>query len=146
MQKKIKPCKVPWLTSNIKKLIITRNKLKHKAINSKLEADWKNYKKARNYTNIEIRNVKREYYPGRIADQKSDPKKASKTINSLLGRKTKSTTINELSLNGKNMTDVDEIADGFNNYFSNVGQDLARSIGTSDYNFENYITRTNAEF
>ena len=44
------------------------------------------------------------------------------------------------------MTDVDEIADGFNNYFSNVGPDLARSIGTSDYNFENYITRTNAEF
>ena len=67
-------------------------------------------------------------------------------IISLLGRKTKSTTINELSLNGKNMTDVDEIADGFNNYFSNVGPDLARSIGTSDYNFENYITRTNAEF
>ena len=111
-----------------------------------MEADWKDYKKARNDTNIEIRNVKREYYPGRIADQKSDPKKAWKTINSLLGRKTKSTTINELSLNGKNMTDVDEIADGFNNYFSNVGQDLARSIGTSDYNFENYITRTNAEF
>ena len=25
--KNIKPCKVPWLTSNIKKLVITRNKL-----------------------------------------------------------------------------------------------------------------------
>ena len=82
-----------------------------------MEADWKDYKKARNDTNIEIRNVKSEYYSGRIADQKSDPKKAWKTINSLLGRKTKSTTINELSLNGINMTDVDEIADGFNNYF-----------------------------
>ena len=35
--KKIKPCKVPWLTSNIKKLIITRNKLKHK----QLIANWR---------------------------------------------------------------------------------------------------------
>lgn len=144
--KKIKPCKVPWLTNNIKKLIITRNKLKHKAINTNLEADWQNFKKARNDTNIEIRNVKKEYYSRRIAGQKSDPKEAWKTINSLLGRKTKLTTVNELSLDGKNMTDFDEIADGFNKYFSNVGPDLARSIGTSDYNFENYIKKTNAEF
>ena len=63
------------MTSNIKKLIITKNKLKHKAINSKSEADWKDYKKARDDTNIEIRNVKIEYYSGRIADQKSVPKK-----------------------------------------------------------------------
>ena len=82
------------MTSNIKKLVITRNKLKHKAINSKLEADWKNYKKARNDTNIEIRNVKREYYSGRIADQKSDPKKAWKTINSSFGKLNKLLSMN----------------------------------------------------
>lgn len=110
-----------------------------------MEADWQNYKKVRNNVIIEIRNVKRDFYSRKIAVLKPNPKEAWKTINSLLGRKTKSTIVNELNLNGKSLTDVDEIADGFTKYFSNVGPDLALSIGTSDHNLENYTKETNAE-
>ena len=93
--RKVKSYKVPcsWLTSNIKELINTRDKLKRKAIITKSETDWKNYKLARNRTNIEIRKVKSECYCWRIADQNSNLKEAWKTINNLLGRNCKTTSV-----------------------------------------------------
>ena len=46
--KKTKSSKVPWITNKIEGLISTRDKLKRKAIITKLETDWSNYKKVRN--------------------------------------------------------------------------------------------------
>ena len=42
--KKLRSKKVPWITNNIKKLIIQTDKLKRKAILTNLENDWSNYK------------------------------------------------------------------------------------------------------
>ncbi|CAB4017231.1 Hypothetical predicted protein, partial [Paramuricea clavata] len=74
----------PWITSHIKKLIIARDNLKRKAIITKLETDWDNYKKARNETNNLLQQTKKEYYSNKIATEKQDPKAAWKTINTLL--------------------------------------------------------------
>ena len=41
---KLRSKKVPWITKNIKKLIIQTDKLKRKAILTNLENDWSNYK------------------------------------------------------------------------------------------------------
>ena len=71
--KKIKPKKNPWITSHIKKLIVARDNLKRKAIITKLETDWNNYKKARNGTNILLRQTKKEYYSSKIATEKQEP-------------------------------------------------------------------------
>ncbi len=76
--------KIPWITSKIKSFINTRDKLKRKAIISKSEVDWINYKTARNKVNIELRNAKQNYYSTKIAGQKCNPKKAWKSINNLL--------------------------------------------------------------
>ena len=86
--KKIRAKKIPWLTSPIKELINTRDKLKRKAIITNLECDWENYKRIRNRVNIELKNAKKEYYSTRIADKGSNLKKAWKTINDLLEEKT----------------------------------------------------------
>ena len=76
-KKKIRSNKVPWITSEIinKKLINKRDKLKRKAIISKSEIDWINYKTSRNQINIELRNAKQNYYSTKIAGQKCNPKK-----------------------------------------------------------------------
>ena len=52
--------------------------------------------------------------------------------------------MNELKLNEVNLTSPEEIAEGFNDYFSNIGPKLAQSIG--NFNFEDYIKQTNSEF
>ena len=97
-QKKIRSSKIPWITSKIKTLINTRDKLKRNAIISKSEIDWINYRTSRNQVNIGLRNAKQNYYSTKIAGQKGDPKKAWKSINNLLGKQTKQTVVNELNM------------------------------------------------
>ena len=53
--KKTKSSKVPWITTEIKGLINERDKLKRKAIITKLETDWSKYKKTRNQVNIKLK-------------------------------------------------------------------------------------------
>jgi hypothetical protein len=72
--------------------------LKRKAIITKLETDWDNYKKARNETSNLLRQTKKEYYSNKIATEKKDPKSAWKTINTLLGKQNQRTKVNELNL------------------------------------------------
>ena len=141
--KKIRSKKVPWITSDIKKLINTRDKLKRKSISTNLENDWFDYKTSRNKVNIELRNAKKEYYSSKIAGQKFNPKKASKSINNLLGRQNKPTVVNEINLGGKNFTTPKDIAEGFNDYFSNIGPDLASKIDTSNYNLKHILKLLN---
>ena len=63
--KKIKSKRSPWIS--------------RKAIITKLETDWENYKKARNETNTLLRQAKRDYYSKKISTEKQNPIK-------LLGR------------------------------------------------------------
>ena len=145
-QKKIRSKKVPWITSDIKKLMNTRDKFKRKAILTNHENDWLNFKTARNKVNIELRSAKKDYYSSKIAGQKINPKKAWKSINNLLGRQNKPTVVNEINVGEENLTGPEHIAEGFNEYFSNIGPDLARKIDYSNSNFETYVKIAQSEF
>ena len=101
---------------------------------------------ARNQVNIELRNAKQNYYSTKIAGQKHNPKKAWKSINNLLGKQTKQTVVNELSIGENILNDPQEIAEGFNEYFSNIGPDLADKIDMSNCNFQTYVKKTTSEF
>ena len=133
-------------TSSIKELINTRDKLKRKAIITNLQNDWSNYTRTRNRVNIELRNAKKDYYSTKIADDKSNPKQAWKTINSLLGRHNKPTIVNDLKLGENSLTNPRDIAEGFNDYFSNIGPNLASQINTQNFNFETYVKNIESEF
>ena len=78
--------------------------------------------------NIELKNAKKEYYSTKIADEGTNPKKAWKTINNLLGRKNKQTVVNELKLGDNSLTNPKDIAEVFNDYFANIGQNLASNL------------------
>ena len=105
-----------------------------------------NYKTTRNKVNRELRNAKKDYYSSKITGQKFDPKRAWKSINNLLGRQNKPTVVNELNLDQNNLTSPKDIAEGFNDYFSNIGPDLASKIDSSNYNFETYVKNGKSEF
>ena len=96
--------------------------------------------------NIELRNAKKDYYSTKIAGEKCNPKEAWKTINNLLGRQNKPTVVNELKLGENSLTSPKDIAEGFNDYYSNIGPDLASKIDTSNYNFETYVDNAKSEF
>ena len=56
--KKVRSKNVPWITRKIKELIISRDKLKRKAIVTKLETDWYNYKQI-SKVNTELRDAEK---------------------------------------------------------------------------------------
>ena len=144
---KVQSKKIAWLTSPIKELINTRDKLKRKAIITNLDCDWENYKRIRNRVNIELKNAKKEYYSTRNADEGTNPKKAWKTINNLLGRKNKQTVVNELKLGDNSLTNPKDTAEVFNDYFANIGQNLASNqTDNINFNFETYVKKAESEF
>ena len=97
--------------------------------------------------NIELRNAKKEYYSTRIADEGTNPKKAWKTVNDLLGRKNKQTVVNELKLGDNGLTNPKDIAEVFNDYFANIGQNLASNqTDNTNFNFETYVKKAESEF
>ena len=93
-----------------------------------------------------MRDAKRNYYSTTIAGQKFNPKRAWKSINSLLGKQKKPTLVNELSLNENCLTSSKSIAEEFNNYFSNIGPELTGKIDSSNCNFEMYVKNAKSEF
>ena len=54
--------------------------------------------------------------------------------------------VNELTVGNNNLTCPEDIAEGFNEYFSNIGPELSSKIHSSNYNFETYIKSAKSEF
>ena len=125
--KRTKANAVPWMTTIIKNEIRNRDYHKKKAIKHNSKYHWEMYKKSRNKVNINIRKTKSEYFVNKIRDcaNVKDPKKSWSLINSLLGKNSKSTHINELKVNNNTITDSTLIAESLNNYFINIGPQLA---------------------
>jgi hypothetical protein len=124
----------------------TRDKFKRKASLTNHENDSLNFKTARNKVNKELRSAKKDYYSSKIAGQKINPKKAWTSINNLLGRQNKPTVVNELIVGEQNLKSPEDIAEGFSEYFSNIGPNLASKINYSHSNFETYVKNAQLEF
>ena len=145
--KKIRSKRIPWVTSEIKKLMSTRDCLKRKAINTKLETDWSNNKSLRNKVNTRLRKAKKDYFSNQIASHKCNSKAVWKTINNLLGRQNKPTIVNELNMEDSKLNNPRDISEGFNEFFSSIGPNLASDIpDTPGCNFENYVESAKSEF
>ena len=133
---------IPWVSREVKKKLFKRDALKRKAIKTNKEEDWRLYKSSRNVANTALRSAKRDYYANKFTNNKQNPKYAWRTINDILGRNRKQTTINEIKLPGKTVTSTDELVDIFNDHFSNIGPKLAESIpNNNDVNFRDFITQ-----
>ena len=118
----------PWLTPDLKGMIIKRNNLKKKAVRSGDLNDWNEYKRLRNKTNNKLRDTKAAYYHKEIENNSGNVREIWKTINDLMSRKIKSNTINELKVNNLSFTEPSEIADELNKHFTEVGSTLASTL------------------
>ena len=63
-----------------------------------------------------------------------------------MGCKNKSAIVNELSIGDNKLSNSRDMVKGFNEFFSNIGPDLASKIDTSNYNFLDYMQNAKSEF
>jgi hypothetical protein len=54
--------------------------------------------------------------------------------------------VNELNINNVKLTSPEDIAKGFNDYFANIGPNLAAEIDTTECHFKDYLKRAESEF
>lgn len=130
---KYRPLK-PWITKGIMTSIRKRDKLSklvHKQpFNVDLKARFVNY---RNKLNSLLKDVKQNYYKDQIKKCGNNPKRLWKVINEISGKKSNkdSFPINKFTDNQEGYPNEDshkQVANDFNEYFANVGNNLASKI------------------
>ena len=126
-QKRLKENGIPWITPKIKQRMRKRDFHEKQALRYDSQPQWLLYKSERNKVNIEIRKAKSKYFCEKIEDSISSKnvKKSWSLINTISGRKRKSTNVKELQINDTIVSDGKIIAESFNDYFTNVGMKLA---------------------
>ena len=118
----------PWITKDFKLMCASRDKLRKQAIKSKSEVLFDAYKQMRNKVNKVNIDLKRDYFTNKIASHEGDIKSTWKTINLVLNKKSKTTQIATLDVDGKKISNHESIAEQMNTYFCNIGQDLSKKI------------------
>ena len=131
----------PWITSSIKKSIAKRNKL-YKLFHARPtlanEIRYKQYKKSLAHI---IRYAKKSHYNSLLELHKSNMKESWKVLKEIIGLPTKSTLSKTFTTDDDaELTDSVNIANSFNDYFVNIGGQLASNIPNTSQDPINYLS------
>ena len=103
---------------------------------------FRKYKMYRNKLNISLKLAKQNYYHSQLENEKGNMRNTCKILNSFLQRSRKP-LCRKFTNNGVIITDPQQIANEFNQYFANVGPSLASSIKHSDKDLNSYLQNSN---
>ena len=128
-KKELKFQSKPWITPAIKVSIQVKNKLYKKYLKTKSCYFHSKFKLYRNKLNHLLKLSKLQYYNNYFLNNVKDIKKIWNGIKQIIHFKpsTNQRTI-KIATNNNVITDPHMIADAFNNFFANIGKDLACSI------------------
>ena len=118
----------PWLNADYFKLTKTRDKLKTRAVKSNSKLLMESYKQIRNRLNNLNTQLKRKYFSEEITQFQGDLKKTWKTINQVINKKSNTTVVPNLSVDGQTIGGNKAIASSMNEYFCSIGNKLSEKI------------------
>ena len=143
INKCIDKAKSPWMTNCIAKSVKKKNMLYKKYLNHPTIKNENNYKKYKNKLNHVIRMSKKKYYEEQLVKYKYDTKSLWKTLNQIMNKHETNKSIPK-EFNGNSseekISDPHKIANMFNEYFVNVGPNIAKKIPSSDKMYNHYLT------
>lgn len=120
----------PWITKGLLTSLRERDKLKLKLNKNRNDQNiLLQYKIYRNKLNNLIKKVRRDYYINKLNENKNNVKKTWNIINEGLNKNKKHNKINIIH-QGAIINDIKLTANIFNNFFVNVGKELADEIDT----------------
>ena len=137
--------RLPWLCDSLKKLIKLKNKLyvlanKHDTLYNKTR-----YLKFKRSLRIAMLSAEKKYYNDLIMTYKGNSKKTWDVIKTVINQKKKSSAFPEFFVNGCLVSEPHTIANKFNDYFSNIGNNLAKKIPPASCSFQDFLTERNVE-
>ena len=130
----------PWITSGLKTIIYKKNKLYKNYLKQRNEnALWK-YKAYRNKLVSLLKISKENYYKSYFKNSLHNSKATTKGIGELISLKRKNSFIPSKIIKENNtIANVKTIANEFNNFFANIGKNLANSIKVTDISYKDFL-------
>ena len=120
-----------WKGLEFKLMCRSRDRLKKLAVSHKSDILMQAYRQMRNRVNKLNLNLKREFFANKIASYDGDLKTTWKTINQVPNRKSMTTHIASLEVEGKTVSGDTAIAESMNNFFCEIGKTLSDKIPQS---------------
>ena len=135
----------PWMTKGLLKSSISIDRLYKKSLKKdKNGIEYANYKKHLNLYNSLKRKAKSDYYTQSFSDCIDDSSRTWRLLNRIIGKQNdKSGTYKLFKINGVITSDLNEIAQGFCKYFTDVGKTFAAKIPRSNCNYSQYLGKVN---
>ena len=131
--------RIPWLTDDLKAAIKTKNKLYIKSKKHETAFNKTEYSKFKSNLDNLLRQQEKIYYKDLIEKNKSNMKKTWDVIKTVINKKKRATKYSEFLVDGSLTDDLDVIANKFNEYFSNIGPNLANRIPPSTISFKHFL-------
>ena len=132
--------RLPWITNGILKSINTKNKLYKEFLQNPTDFRRQKFVTFRNKLHTVIRKSKRSFYFNKFEQAKGNMRQTWKAINDVMGRGRKQNLPKQFkNYTGELITDSKVIADEFNNFFVNVGPELASKINSTGKKFYDYL-------
>ena len=145
--KRISKKRAPWITRGLLHKMHKRDLIKKKAISSNDRVMWEQFKCARNQANNAIKHAKKRYFSDNLEASKGNPRKTWNLINELSSRNTsKSSNILEIQVDNRTISTSGDMAEAFNEHFTNIAQVLAQEVPVAEVNPEFYLSYTDKAF
>ena len=120
--------RLPWLTGELKKDVKTKNLLylRYKKHPTQINSD--KYKHIKNLLNKRLVSAKRKYYNDLLIENKSNMKKYWSVIKEVINNKKRTPYPSYFNCQSSQINCDTEIANKFNDFFVNIGSNLAAEI------------------
>ena len=118
----------PWITSELIQKQHIRDILKSKAVKLCSDILMEAHKNVRNQVNQLKRGLNREYFTKAMNKAEGNIKNTWQVINKLIDRRSKTTNIPYIEIDGKTVTEPKEKVKELNNYFSRAGENLSKKF------------------
>lgn len=119
----------PWFTKGLKNACKKKNHLYARYLSSNCTQALEKYKKYKNKLTQILRSCEKHHFDKILKEQSNNIRGTWKILNSIIGKnKNQKKYPEQFKQNNSIITNKKDISNGFNNFFVNIGPDLAKSI------------------
>lgn len=135
----------PWLTSALKQSIKIKNKLYVNSKKHPSEYNIRKYKMYKKRLQLVLSEAERNHIHTLLENSKSNIRKSWLVIKSVINKKISNGASQQFCINNSITSNKNIIAESFNDYFINIGNNLCKEISQSGRSPLSYMTNINVQ-